>query len=130
MTARRRFTLTLEDAGTPDDGDVIPRLRAALKHFLRSYALRCTSIIEDQPMPADSLPSARPCRSCGASIIFVETLAGKAIPLDADPAEDGNVIIEGGKARVLSGLYDAQADQVRYKSHFATCTHPERHRRR
>jgi len=39
MTARRRFTLTLQDAGTAEDGDVILRLRGALKRLLRSYAL-------------------------------------------------------------------------------------------
>lgn len=60
------------------------------------------------------------CRSCGATITWVETRTGKRMPLDPDERSDGNVVIESdGKARVLppGDPYTGP----RYASHFSTC---------
>lgn len=45
---RRRFVLRLADAGADGDGCVYLRLRAALKRLLRSYALRCEGVTEEE----------------------------------------------------------------------------------
>lgn len=33
------------------------------------------------------------CRSCGAEIYWAKTEAGKLMPVDAEPAEDGNCVL-------------------------------------
>lgn len=62
------------------------------------------------------------CSKCKARMMFVPTAAGKTMPLDTDPVSDGNVVIEDGKAVVLTADMLCNAYTVpRYKSHFATC---------
>jgi hypothetical protein len=75
----------------------------------------------------------RACRSCGAAIIWVKTETGKAIPLDAEPTEGGNIIINvlGGGIEVAhvetvtetKARFDCPipAGRVAFVSHFATC---------
>ncbi len=59
------------------------------------------------------------CRSCGARIVWAKTSTGKAIPVDADPVEHGNIVLSsGGVAEV------GPAGSGTHVSHFATC--PER----
>jgi hypothetical protein len=81
------------------------------------------------------------CRTCGASIFWVATAAGKLMPVEAQPSPDGNVLVDdlgGGlvwRATVLGpGELElvklAEPDRPRYLSHFATCAHAELHRRR
>ena len=84
------------------------------------------------------------CRSCAADVRWVRTTAGKLMPLDPDPRDDGNIIDTGrtaqgrGSGRVPVVEYvDPDAPTlpgldppVRYVSHFATCDDPERWRRR
>jgi hypothetical protein len=67
------------------------------------------------------------CRSCNAEIIWARTESGKAMPLDAEPTEDGNVKIVGGFA-VVGGLQLLDPGP-RYTSHFATCPNAAQHRR-
>lgn len=45
------------------------------------------------------------CRSCGATVVFLHTLAGKLLPVDSDTVEEGDVDFE----------------PCRHVSHFATC---------
>lgn len=70
------------------------------------------------------------CKSCGAPIVWATTTGGAAIPLDPEPADDGNVLVdtETGKATVL-GSQAGYEPLERYKSHFATCPHAKRWRR-
>lgn len=43
------------------------------------------------------------CKACGAQVLLVETLKGKTVPLDPDPRDDGNVVLDNdGRARWLS----------------------------
>lgn len=52
------------------------------------------------------------CRSCGAEIKWIETKAGKMMPVDPTPLEEG----EG----VLGKVVDDGSGTL-YISHFATC---------
>lgn len=83
-------------------------------------------------MAAEPLPSPAPCRSCGAMLRWVRTRAGKAMPLDAEPVADGNVVLgEDGTARVLTRKQVEQGGIVgpRYVSHHATCPQAKQWRR-
>lgn len=71
------------------------------------------------------------CSSCGAEIWWAMTLAGKNMPLDAEPSSDGNIRInDDGRAYVVGPL-ELLVPHVghTYKSHFATCPHAAQHRR-
>ena len=61
------------------------------------------------------------CRSCGAAIVWAHTAKGKAMPLDAKPRADGNVVLEDGVATVLGPLELLAAKGPRYMPHHATC---------
>lgn len=68
------------------------------------------------------------CRSCGAPVLWVVMApSGKWNPLDEAPRADGNVIEEGGRARIATA---EDQGSVRYASHFATCPNAGQHRRR
>ena len=78
-------------------------------------------------------PVMRPgtCRSCGAPIVWVETELGTPMPLDVEPCPDGNITVEGGKARVLRAtLFEQPPAGPRFKSHFSSCPHADMHRRK
>lgn len=76
------------------------------------------------------------CRSCGATIVWVQKLVpnNRPHPLDPEPSTNGNVRMLGIKnavARVLnkSELADARtAGEKLYTSHFATCPNAKKHR--
>lgn len=69
------------------------------------------------------------CRSCGAGIRWARTLAGKSIPLDPSPVDDGNLVVVDGVAmsRANANLRGAGPLPL-FKSHFATCPNADRHR--
>lgn len=67
------------------------------------------------------------CQSCARKILWVKTLKGKTMPVDAEPAENGNLDISSGKAVVIKpGEYLPGIPL--YTSHFATCPHSAQHR--
>lgn len=75
------------------------------------------------------------CKSCGASIIWARTPAGRTIPIDREPSDDGNVRLsyEGHKANALVvGKSDDlfSIGEPRHQSHFATCPNADAHRKR
>ena len=56
------------------------------------------------------------------------------MPLDRDPADDGNIMLIDGEARVLTTGERLRAQNLgdpepRFKSHFATCPDAQDHRR-
>jgi hypothetical protein len=68
------------------------------------------------------------CRSCGRKIVWAETERAKMMPVDAEPARDGNIVLrrQGSGIAPLAivgvppmGLPETE----RYTSHFATCPH-------
>lgn len=72
------------------------------------------------------------CRSCGATIRWVHTANGRAMPIDADPDPNGNVLFTGRNVRNDRGVaapevrVETQAPMFddttsRYLSHFTTC---------
>lgn len=90
------------------------------------------------------------CSSCHASIWWGLTVNGKHMPLDPQPVESGNVIVdqdmrlldklavayegdgppaEGTPIRVLKKAETPDPDAPRYVAHFATCPSAVRHRR-
>jgi hypothetical protein len=81
------------------------------------------------------------CKSCGAPIIWACTCKGKAMPVDAEPNPEGNVMltrrigmeplatVKGkGKAADLCARLGGGIASV-HTSHFATCPNAAAHRR-
>lgn len=122
---RRRFSLTLTDAGTPQDADVMPRLRAALKRLLRAYGFRAGPVVELPPEPKEeTMPESERhpvCVQCGASIRWAYTPAAKPVALDPEPCDEGGYVLEGGYAVALTGLFQAREGQARYRAHHQSC---------
>lgn len=86
------------------------------------------------------------CESCGRIIKWCVTQAGERMPVDDEPHEHGNIVIEppkvpGGNPIAIvtqrrvpgqEGLFtDSITDETRprYRSHFATCPNAAEHRR-
>lgn len=84
------------------------------------------------------------CQSCQAPIRWVKTWKnGKAMPLDAEPVPDGNIVLIGGKSVVINPKTEdgpehegcthpthcRVPDMAHYKSHFATCPNSRSHRK-
>lgn len=62
------------------------------------------------------------CRSCQAPVIWVRTEAGKAMPVDAEPVPNGNLLLVAEQGKVIA--YVREPDMLntsRYVSHFVTC---------
>lgn len=55
-----------------------------------------------------------PCKSCGAPMVWLFTVGGSRMPVDA------------GTVLQLDEIFDID----RHKSHFATCPNADKHRRR
>ncbi len=66
------------------------------------------------------------CKTCNQPIMWATTAAGKAIPLDVEPVPDGNLVLDGGTARVADMF---SPPGPRWRSHFATCVDADIHRR-
>lgn len=69
------------------------------------------------------------CVSCGKRIRWCRTESGRICPLDPEPHDDGNILVDGGIARVVRASERANYQEL-YKSHFATCPNAVAHRRR
>lgn len=72
------------------------------------------------------------CRSCGAPILWAETVKGRSIPIDVQPVHDGNIRLEQRDALpplaiVLTG--QIENNMQRFRSHFASCPNAAQHRR-
>jgi len=64
------------------------------------------------------------CRACDAEIMWVRTVAGKAMPLDIEPDPNGNVVLRAGVAVVLGPLERTIAEEegeTLRMPHHATC---------
>lgn len=76
-----------------------------------------------------------PCRSCKAVVVWaVNRKTGNRAPLDAEPTNKGNCVLDGdGKYHVLGKLEERQAAVLNgvelRTNHFQTCDDPERFRR-
>lgn len=85
------------------------------------------------PTSASTLAGRRRiCSSCKRDIFWrVHVVTGKPAPLDAQPVDDGNIVLDDGETyRVLTKAERATVvDIPRYTSHFATCPTARQHRR-
>lgn len=73
------------------------------------------------------------CKSCGASIIWTTTSAGRHMPVDADPVENGNIVLRQAGGEVMANVLRPwlRVEGERYhKTHFATCPQAPHHRRK
>lgn len=77
----------------------------------------------------------RPCKSCGKEMIWAVTEAregkpGRHIPLNADPAEGGNIVFSGpGQVRYLKRGDVTPYPTARYTSHFSSCEFADQFRK-
>jgi len=71
------------------------------------------------------------CSSCGAQIFWAMTAAGKSMPLDRRPVENGNVILDENQIAEVISPTNRRALRGRktFVSHFATCPNADQHRR-
>jgi hypothetical protein len=73
------------------------------------------------------------CKSCGATIFWTVTEAGKRMPCNLVAAEKGNLVVDFSTdpptSRHATKL-EAWPVVARYVSHFATCPTAEKHRKR
>lgn len=78
------------------------------------------------------------CRSCGAPIIWADTITGRRMPLDKEPSKDGNIVLGLRSDDVPLALVQTAQTLQRlllkgerlYTSHFATCPEASKHRRK
>jgi hypothetical protein len=78
------------------------------------------------------------CRSCRAPIIWLTIRPlGRRMPIDTEPAPDGNIIADLTQAvgvvipnAALPQMRADTPDEPFYRSHFATCPDANRWRRR
>lgn len=78
------------------------------------------------------------CRSCGAEIMWIKTVNGKNMPVDAEPVyfhqdpSGAEIFVTKGGA-VVRGITAKPGENdvsTGYNSHFATCPFADQHRRR
>jgi hypothetical protein len=76
------------------------------------------------------------CRSCRAPIRWAVTESGRRLPLDRDPAPDGNVRlaaaqVRGGTPRAVVVAAEKRPDLAGelYVPHWATCKFADQHRK-
>ncbi len=68
------------------------------------------------------------CHSCEAPVRWVRTASGKAMPIDPEPVDGGNVWLDSNGVAHVGDEQWAPSPR-RYKSHFATCPNAAKHRR-
>ena len=95
-----------------------------------THRVRVDDVLELYPL--------EPCNGprCHARIRRVLTIAGKRMPLDADPVPDSNVVIrrmtgsDDVRAVVLAGHEPRDPDEPTWRAHFTTCPDADDYRRR
>ncbi|NUT31493.1 MAG: hypothetical protein HOV79_00310 [Hamadaea sp.] len=75
------------------------------------------------------------CESCYAPIIWTVTVNAKPMPVDFEPANDGNVALSWMNGKVVATVLGVARQATRTpgtlrKSHFATCPDRDQWRRR
>ena len=76
------------------------------------------------------------CNSCGAPIVWAETITGRRMPLDLKPTMDGNIILGTRHEQAPLALVQTAQSLARlqakgeklYTSHFASCPNANKHR--
>jgi hypothetical protein len=94
-----------------------------------------SAIIAAKMPKQEEQPGQDKCKSCGAEIVFVKTEAGRTMPIDREPVEDGTWFLgEDNVARIMTkapkDLEGFTIAMPLYKSHYATCSNASAFRRR
>jgi hypothetical protein len=68
------------------------------------------------------------CKSCSAPVRWVKTSTGKSMPIDSQPALNGNLVLhpDGENVHVATA---SDPPGRRFLSHFATCINAAQHRK-
>lgn len=115
------------------------REAAARPEPSRDAAELVESLRPVEPSAPFSGPPTKPCKSCGAPVVWVKTAAGQKMPLDpprrrgvaSSAAPEGlprvSVVDDGG--RVVQIVEHDEGDIWGRVSHFATCPNASEHRR-
>ena len=74
------------------------------------------------------------CTTCEAPLLWARTPTGRNIPLDPEPAAEGNIVLYDGDSpdapKLAVVTHASQATGLpRYRAHFASCPHADAHRR-
>lgn len=72
------------------------------------------------------------CSACSQPVIWATTSKGNKMPLDAQPHPMGNLVLDdGGNVGPPDSQFPGTPDLTRrYKSHFSTCVHADRFRKK
>lgn len=75
------------------------------------------------------------CRSCGAEIVWAETVRGKRQPIDPLPVEKGKIVLREREGKApLAIVVDVDPlpgmSEPKHLAHHATCPDAEQWRRR
>lgn len=79
----------------------------------------------------------RPCKACGAQIIWIRSTAGKLIPCNYNPVyykrtrcSNTRVVLPNGEVITADLTTDyANAEGYGYIPHWSTCTNPDKFRK-
>lgn len=63
----------------------------------------------------------RLCKLCGRPIVYATTNTGRRIPLDAEPHQNGTVILLADGHCSIVGISRTDPRALRYLAHSATC---------
>lgn len=73
------------------------------------------------------------CKACGEEIRFIQTPAGKYLPVDADSLKlhtlEPGLVVVTEEGQVIKGIQSGRPSLYGYTPHWATCTHPDQFRR-
>jgi hypothetical protein len=71
------------------------------------------------------------CSSCQAAIVWAVTTKGARMPVDAAPADDGNIVLidTAGGIQAIVVRPGEFPGQKRHRSHFSTCPNHAQHRK-
>lgn len=70
------------------------------------------------------------CRSCKAPIIWAWTTSHRRMPVDADPTENGTLILTELAGEVCVDVSTGDEETPRHRAHFATCPDADSWRKR
>lgn len=68
------------------------------------------------------------CKTCGRNIVWAKTEGGKAMPLDIEAVDGGNVELD--LATRVAKVVKPELGMRQFVSHFVTCPQASEHRKR
>lgn len=109
MTQELQYQRTLEDLAELFAGDLAPETKVRAAQLTVQNAI--AGVFQSAPPPVFEPQF---CKSCGADIQWMKTVAGKSAPFDTR-----RLVITTTEGRTVTG----------FESHFATCKSAREHRK-